>query len=235
MLAFFCVQAFSQTISPHIDSFLNSSEYNRIRNGSISGFSDVDFEHSSVFTGTSEGEYVVNIVLGSGGGFDGVIQAILLPSQYNNVLPGNEHYIMILYDYRAYDSSDKTGNIKLVDLNYDDWVPIEMTVASGVMTNLNTQFMPDSIVAKYSYLLKKKDLGNPIYNEETNKAHPCDTNGNGNVSFGECFTCLAGNCFGNQSCATLCGIINIAGQFLIGVQACTVSMAASCVWIAFWY
>ena len=242
MLVFFCIQAFSQSNDPLIDSFLNSSEYSRIRNGSISGFGDVDFENSSVFLGslgtTGNTENVVNIVIGSGGVFEGVIQAIRIPAELNNVLPGNEHYIMILYDYREYDTSDKTGDIKLVDLNYDDWVPLEMTVASGVITNLNTYFMPDSIVEKYSYLLKKKDLGNPIYSEENDyelKTHFCDQNGNGNVTFGECFRCMASACFGNQQCAILCGITNFAGQWLIGTQTCSVSIATSCVWISIWY
>lgn len=120
---FFCIDLFSQSNDPLIDSFLVSSEYNRIRNSSISEFGDADLERSNVFFGDMEGKIAINVILTKEGVFEGVVCAIPIPREYSNVLPSDEHYMMILYDYRNYDTSTKTGNIKLVDLNYDDWVP----------------------------------------------------------------------------------------------------------------
>jgi hypothetical protein len=206
----------------------------------MAGFGSANVDKSTVVSGTHEGELVINIPFSDNGSFKGVVQAIPLPASLSNVLPGNEHYLIVLLDYKAYDTISKTGNIKLRDLNYDGYVPVELSVINGTISNLTTLNMPEALKEKYSSLLKKKDLGNPIFQGGSEQAkattgHYCDTNGNGNVTFGECFSCLSVACAGNQQCAILCALVNVGGTWMIGLPACTASMAASCVWISIWY
>lgn len=245
IICFLCVviiisiKANSQKNNAQLNNFLSSPEYSRISNESVFGFGTIDFKNSNVISGENDSESLINIVYTKQGVFQGVVQAIPLPSKFSNVLPGDEHYLMVLYDYREYDTTTRTGKIKLVDLNYDNFTPLEMVVNNGTVVNLDIQNMPDVISSKYSYLLKKKDLGNPIYKSVSEKSiattHHCDANGNGNVTFGECFSCLSAACAGNQQCAILCAIVNAGGVWTVGVPACTTSMAASCVWIAIQY
>ena len=151
-------------------------------------------------------------------------------SQLNNFLSSPEYSRI---------SNESVFGFGAIDLNYDNFVPLEMVVNNGAVVNLDIQNMPDVIRSKYSYLLKKKDLGNPIYKSgsesRTTTTHHCDANGNGNVTFGECFSCYSAACANNQQCAILCAIVNTGGVWTVGIPACTASMAATCVWIAIRY
>lgn len=224
-----------------ISQFVNSSEYNRVINLYNGTLGQRDVEKSNVtYIDDNLAKPVINIVLSSNNTVKGVLKAIPVPERFDNVLPGNERYVMTLIDYRSYNAENLTGNIQVVDANYDNHVPLDILVESSIITSVSVNDLPEGILQKYSGLLKKRDLGNPIYDNPENQIegrHHCDLNGNGNVTWSECFTCMVRACSSNQQCAVLCGITNVVGSYVGsgGAGACTVSMAASCVYLSIVY
>lgn len=63
----------------------------------------------------------------------------------------------------------------------------------------------------------------------------CDGNGNGNVGFGECMSCMTSACSGDATCATFCAAVNVAGIKTSTGGQCTISMLAACAYIALAY
>ena len=223
-----------------INNFLSSNEYNRIINESATSLGELYLDSCNiVYVDKDETKPVINVPFGVNGIIKGIIEAVPIPNTYNNILPENAHYAMSLIDYREYDIEAKTGRIKITDLNYDGYTAIDALVSSGEITNLISNEMPEEISSKYSNLLKKADLGNALYSEDNMNViappHFCDQNRNGNVSFGECYSCMSSACNGQPNCAVLCAAINVAGLLSRRGGLCTISMGAACLYIAIRY
>ena len=228
----FCFNAFTQNkVDNLIGVFLNSSEYGRVI-GSFDDIGEVDFEKSTViYIDNDQNKPEINIFFKKNRVVSAVIKSIPLKSSLSNILPGNEKYVMCLIDYKGYHSDTKTGEIKIIDLNYDNHIFGNIYLNNSELVNLVVTDIPENILSKYSGLLKKKEMGAGIA-----ATHFCDLNQNGNVTFSECFTCMLRSCFNNQRCATLCGLTNLGGGIIGSVTStCTASMAASCVYIAIMY
>jgi hypothetical protein len=238
-LTLFLVDSFSQpSDSPNrlLTQFLGSPEYARIRGDHNTGYGEVDMVKSNIiYADDNVSKPVINVVFTSDRVVKGIIRAVPLLSHQDNVLPQNERYVMSLLDYRKYDLATKTGVIKVIDLNYDNHIPLDLSVGNSIVTNMVVTDLPESIITKYRYLLKKKDLGNPIYKNSQGRSDGryCDLNGNGNVTWTECYTCLARSCQSNQNCSFLCGFTNVVGGYTSnGVNTCSTAMSLSCIWIS---
>jgi hypothetical protein len=128
---------------------------------------------------------------------------------------------MLYRDLSGYDDNTKTGTIKVHDLNYDDYLAVEASVIEEKVVSLTTYPMPEYISRKYNITTDTKT-------EDAGK-HFCDKNHNGNVSFGECFSCLMDVCKADPDCNALCFLANMHKG------ACTTSMLISCAIIALIY
>ncbi len=230
-------EKFSSVEKKMLSEFLNSAEYDRVSNGTFKDLGQLDLSNSNIdYVENNQNKPVLNLVFMSSNKVKGFLQVIPIKKSIENVLPNNEHYAMLLVDYKKYDTDSKTGDIELVDLNYDNFLAASLKVTKANIESLNGYEMPTNIVKKYSTLKKKADLGNPIYNYSLPTApHPCDGNGNGNVGFGECMSCMTSACYGASTCAVFCAIVNVAGIGTSTGGQCTISMLAACTYIAIAY
>lgn len=219
-----------------LSDFLGSSEFSRVNNLAFVNAGNIDLNLSSIdYVDNNVAKPVLNLVYKANGNVVAFLQVIPIPKHIENVLPNNEHYAMLKVDYQSYNTITKTGEIKLVDLNYDNFLAGELKIDNSAIKEIKGNDMPFKLVAKYSSLKKKSDLGNPKYLVKSLKNHFCDANGNGNVGYGECMSCMTSACNGASTCAAFCAIINVAGiGTSIGGQ-CTLSMLAACTYIAIVY
>lgn len=196
-----------------IDVFLNSPEYNRVQR-KVSTLGSVNLELSRVsYKDNDVSKPILNIAITNQGVVKGIIEIIPLPSNSISVLPQNDKYVMQLIDYSNYDISIKTGVIKTFDLNYEEYLSAEININNSSIANFAAYPIPSDIAAR----------------------HPADTNGNGNVSFGECIGYMQAACNGSSSCSTMCWIMQVAGiGTSIGGQ-CAISMGAACVYLSIKY
>ena len=149
----------------------------------------------------------------------GEIEALKVRDGYDR-LPREGRYLQVYKDLEEYDVQDGKGTIRLYDLNYDDYLFAELVVREEKVHAYKTYSMPDDIAKKYGFVSEKTG-------EETGKPHPCDGNQNGNVSFGECMSCMLNACLSNSECRKLCRIT--------GIARCGSAFVISCTWIAIWY
>ncbi|MBI3138917.1 MAG: hypothetical protein HYZ15_10060 [Sphingobacteriales bacterium] len=144
----------------------------------------------------------------------GQIEAIKVREDYTG-LPKNGRYLMLYKNYLQYNTGTSTGTIRVYDLNYDEYLVGEAAVTNGTVNNYTPYPMPDNIAAKYNL---------------TGRApHPCDTNHNGNVTYGECFSCMLRSCMSDPECRFLCFLANLYRS------SCFNSMRVSCAILAIIY
>jgi hypothetical protein len=207
--------AFSQFDIPSslIADFANSNEYNRI-SLFTNTYGTADLSKSKVvYLDDAQTKPVINIVVMSNGSAKGIIEAIPLPSNAKTRLPNNDKYIMQYVDYSQFNLRTRSGGLKTFDLNYDNYQSTEILVNNSQISSFQKLPMP----------------------AETSLRHPADTNGNGNVSWGECMGYMQSACNGSTNCTIMCTLTNLGGiGTTIGGQ-CTISMAAACVYLSIAY
>lgn len=234
---------FTATEKIILSDFLSSLEYKKVLNETINKLGILDLNYSSIdYVEKNLNKPVISLVYSKEKMIKAIIHVIPINKELSNVLPNNEHYLMLLVDYKSYDTKKLTGDIKIFDLNYDNYLAGEINVKDGKILKLIGLKMPENINKKYIGLMKKNELGNPMYlnrkstfNESNAEKHFCDGNGNGNVGFGECMSCMTSACNGDATCATFCSIVNVAGIGTSTGGQCTISMLAACAYISIAY
>jgi hypothetical protein len=149
----------------------------------------------------------------------GEIEALKVRDGYDR-LPREGKYLQVYKDLEDYDDQDGKGTIRLYDLNYEDYLVAELEIQEEEVQAFKTYSMPADIAKKYGFVSDGKV-------EQPGKPHPCDGNQNGNVSFGECMSCMLNACLSNAECRKLCR--------LTGIARCGSAFVISCTWIAIWY
>ena len=147
----------------------------------------------------------------------GQIEAIKVRDDYQQ-LPRNARYLQIYKDLREYDLATKTGRLRVYDLNYDEYLAVDAQIRNENIESVNTYPMPAEVAERYGFN-RQENMGS--------KTHPCDGNGNGNVSFGECMSCMITACWANPNCKRMCK--------LIGLPRCGAAFVISCTYLAIAY
>lgn len=234
--ALVCISLFSnaQRDESLIQAFLNSTDYIGIQNF-ISPFGAVSVGESNVkYYEQDYSKPTLNIVIRNNASLTGIIEVLPIPARFDNVLPNNSHYAMQFVDYSNYNVLTKSGVIRTIDLNYDQYTSATLDVAQTSITRFTANTMPQEIKLKYSSLKKIGELNRGRSNTER-APHYCDLNGNGNVSFGECIGCMQSACNGSPTCSTMCWIVNVAGIGTSVGGQCTISMGAACIILSIMY
>jgi hypothetical protein len=239
----FMPSKFSNIEKEILKNFFTSNEYTRVTKETLQKIGKLDINLSSIeYVDNNKDKPVINLVFTNNNIIKSFLQVIPLKEKYINVLPNNERYLMLLIDYREYNTKSFTGNINLVDLNYDNFLAAKIEVDQKIIKQMNGYAFPENLKSKYSSLKKKYELGNPMYIQNKTsysislaEKHFCDGNGNGNVGFGECMSCMTSACSGDATCATFCAAVNVAGIKTSTGGQCTISMLAACAYIALAY
>jgi len=178
---------------------------------------------------------VLNILFIKDNKITGVIEAIKNPSK-NILLPNNEVYYMLLRDFTNFNTETKSGEIKLIDLNYDNHIfnAIEYKNSNTVKATYNE--LPNTIKAKYIAIAKHNKKYQTTESDQSAialQAVPCDENNNGNLGFSECYACFNRACGGDSFCYTMCyGIGDVAGWLITKVPHCQLSIAGACIYLS---
>ncbi|MBE2231068.1 MAG: hypothetical protein IAE96_10520 [Chitinophagaceae bacterium] len=204
-----------------IREFLASADFNRFRISSPFGRAgDPDPLHQYVkMTSTIENEvqgWVPVVHIGLTGLVNGrkklvgEIQAVKVKESYTK-LPQNGTYLLLYRDLTRYDLTTDNGEVRVYDLNYDSYLVGDALVKNGKVVTDHTYPMPPEVAGKYQLV---------------SRAHPCDANQNGNITFGECWRCFFNACKSDPECELLCKLINKRNMH------CTLSIGISCAIIA---
>lgn len=201
--------------SKPIEDFLASQEFQRLINDPMwSDIGNASLARSFIrYTDADNSRPSINIVFEKQGNISTVIESIFVPLD-SNIVPNQERYLMVLKQYIDFNFTSGTGIVKYYDLNYQNHHAGTITFAENAIIGWQTFAIPDGIMAQYSNLRKK--------------AHYCDRNKNGNVTFTECYSCMKNACDSGQQCQTLCDILGF-GTYCVG------TIGASCAIISiFW-
>lgn len=134
-------------------------------------------------------------------------------------LPNNDEYLINLVDKSKYDRINKIGKIEMYDVNYDNYKHSTIIAKNDKIVDWNSKGLSKNLRNKYSKIINPKKRLNLA------ARHLCDYNGNGNISFSECYSCIDNAIETNATSSTICW----AAQFW-GPRAswCGVSVAVSC-------
>lgn len=232
-------EKFSAAEQSMLKTFLESSDYINVYKTILYNYGSVDLEKSIIeYVDGDVKKPLLNLIFLDKNKILALVQVAIFPKDIKNVLPNNSHYAMLLVNYKEYDVLSKNGLIEAYDLNYDNYLSTTFNVENGNIKKSQSFDIPSKILVKYSTLKKKKELGNPIF-DNTLARKPaqyelCDANGNGNIGWGECMACMRKACYSSADCAGLCSLIDIGSAVMPGLPGgqCTLSMGASCIYIA---
>jgi hypothetical protein len=208
-----------------VSKFITSSTYNRIAN-QINTYGDVSQSEVTADSIVIDGKgtfHYFTIVIRKNGNINATLDVVDLHDSKN--LPYNDKYAMNLNDMSNFNTANLSGSIKLYDLNYDNFNHTEVKINSNKIEDIIYNRPSSEFLNKFSSLRLTK---NNILENFSNVSYgarrlPCDSNGNGNLSFFECYGCFKSaaeveNTFGNWWCD-----VPVAGW-----ASCWASISASC-------
>lgn len=135
-------------------------------------------------------------------------------------LPNGDKYALNYADLSDYNMEDLTGSIELYDLNYDNFLHTNMKTQKGCYTEVEGNGLSQELKNKYSYLANPNKINNLA------SRHLCDSNGNGNISFGECYGCITRAIKANSTSTAICDVYGAMGMPWWG--SCGASTAVAC-------
>ncbi|MCO6173519.1 hypothetical protein NHF50_00520 [Flavobacterium sp. NRK F10] len=173
--------------------FYNSETFNSTDFSKWFGISDFELTTSRIVYVKNDSGIdipVINIVLEDNAGkIIGMLEAI---SYINN--NGNTDFNILLRNYILFDFNNYTGNISLIDLNEDiDYL------SANIVNNEIIEIIPNI---------------NFVVNE-IGKTHPMDTDGDGNVTFSECYANANSACQTDPECYTMCYFVGDAVGWVV--------------------
>lgn len=228
-------------VDPLIMEFIQSKDY---QFNELLSCKSIDYDKSRVsYVDEDINKPVITLVFQKNGQIIGSIEAIK-NSNENIKLPNSGSFFMIYRDFEQLDFTEFNGEIELIDLNYDNYIIGNAELVSGRVTNSVYNPISQDLLGKYkdliidnrTYFESKKDL---VKTGETSKSQTlCDSNNNGDISFGECYRCFNTACQSQEMCYTMCYLIGDAAGWVISplsIPWCQTSIAASCIYISLAY
>lgn len=151
-------------------------------------------------------------------------------------LPNEDRYAMNFVDLRNFDITTKSGKAQMVDLNYDNFVHSYMTVSNNRITSWASTGLSHELKLKYKDLRKSREATDESAATRTHGGGTkaarkaiyalCDSNGNNDISFGECYKCAKDAIDSDGFSSFICDFPGI------GWFSCWGSTSAACVIIS---
>ncbi len=216
-----------------VTEYRNSSDF---KNNNLLKNTDFDFSKSEIiYIDNNINLPILKIPTFLNGNLVGVLDVIKNKNS-KIFLPNNNEYFVMYRDFSKFNFKNNSGQIIFKDLNYDNLTFNNITYNKGVYLKNYFTKTPISTLEKYNDVLYKNKLFlKTIKNNQLAKRLPCDGNGNGNLSFSECYSCFNSSCASSPDCYTLCyGIGDVLGWVspAPGLPMCQGSIAASCIYLA---
>ena len=208
-----------------VNKFLNSESYKRVSRdiNSYGTISAQDVTIDSIVVKDKGTFHYFTIAIKKNGVINATLDVVDLHDTED--LPYNDKYAMNLNDMSEFNTKTLSGKIKLYDLNYDKFNHTEINLLNNKIENVNYKRPSEKFLNKFASLRMKENNVQKNFAKVTYGAArvPCDKNGNGNLSFFECYGCFKSaieieDTFGNWWCD-----VPVAGW-----ASCWASTSASC-------
>lgn len=253
---FACKDNHEDLIDTKITEFINSKDF---QNLNLSKGLSINIEMSKVtFDQKNVNRPVIHLVLNKGEKIIAILDVIKNTNK-KIILPNNEKFFMLYRDVSAFDFKSLSGQIKLIDINYDQHIINTLEYIGSENVKSDFKSLDIKIMQKYSKVIESnyqyintKGLSskNDIENVQSSKKIAltggteknslkkvlCDGNHNGDLSFSECYACMNGSCASNSDCYTLCyGLGDVVMWVASGVPYCQTSIGISCIYLSIEY
>lgn len=141
----------------------------------------------------------------------------------NQFLPNEDEYVMNLIDKSNYNRDEKIGFIEMYDVNYDYYKHATILAENDSIVSWNATGLSEDLKIKYA------SIQNPMKQTNLKKRHLCDYNGNNNISWGECYSCMDNAISTNPTSTTICWYAQFFGP---RVSWCGLSVSIACAYIS---
>jgi hypothetical protein len=184
---------------PVISSFLKSKTFLGSKDkieiyGKIS-YNDIK---SKLISNGSDQISVLEIPILKGGKKVGIVEVVDLKT--TSFLPHGYSYALNFVNLVDFDLNTLTGNVEMIDLNYDNFSHSKIEISNNLIKSWKCQSPPVELIIKYQSIRKSNKL------KSLQSQNACDGNRNGNVSFMECYTCFSNAIDANGLSKFICDV-----------------------------
>ncbi|MCA6451190.1 MAG: hypothetical protein IM584_04230 [Chitinophagaceae bacterium] len=153
------------------------------------------------------------------------------------LLPNKDTYGMNFVDLNDFSMTTKSGKVQMIDLNYDNFLHTNVIVENNKIISWKSVGLSKDLLLKYKDLKKgqveefNKEIGTNSTDLKTKVVKAaiytlCDSDGNSNISFGECYKCAQDAIDSNGTSSFICDFPGI------GWFSCWGTSSAACLYIS---
>lgn len=179
---------------------------NGVANFEKSTFSLIDYENVKI-------EYL-QVPIVKNGVQIAKLEIVKMPN--SKYLPNNDEYALNYIDTSKLNVNTQSGIVKMYDLNYDNSLHTTINLNRGNLDVISVGISKE-VSEKYAKFRK------PNKSKSIAARHLCDGNGNGDISFGECYKCFQDAIDANGTSQAICDWTG---------PACKLSTTAACIYIS---
>jgi hypothetical protein len=207
---------------PVVLKFLSSETFARFKN-TIESKGKISYKEikSGILKYGNEEISVLGIPLFSKGKKVGIIEVIDLKS--SEYLPNGDSYALNLVDMTNFNLQTSTGRISMYDLNYDCFLHSKFEVKNNLIKSFTSNDLPIPLLNKYKRGSRLKGAPSP---DKDKHLPPFDDNGNGDISFTECYKGINEAIDRDGFSSFVCDVP------IAGWASCWASVSAACVYIS---
>lgn len=208
-----------KNLDPLASKFLKSTTFLSHKND-IAKYGTISYGEikSAVISIENENITVLSIPIKDGNITVGTVEAVDLKNTSH--LPNGDTYALNYINLTKFNSKTLTGQIEMVDLNFDNFVHSNINIEKNTIKSWKCSGLSEKLSKKYS------KYSNPNKKNTLAKRHLCDANNNGDVSFSECYKCVADAIDADGFSSWVCDF-PVAGWL-----SCWGSTTATCVYIS---
>jgi len=209
-------------MNPVVVEFINSKTFLRVKSD-IEAYGAINYKEimSGTVTYDTLKISVIGVPVFNNGKKTGILEVVDLKT--DKYLPHGDSYAMNFVNVRNFDLKTLTGELEMIDMNYENFIHSNFQIEQNSIISCKYHGLPTAQVERY------KQFNNPNKAKSLKSQQLCDSNGNGNVSFTECYKCLSDAIDANGFSKFICDTP------IAGWASCWASKSAACVYISAMY
>ncbi len=204
---------------PAIEKFLESSSFLRVKS-KITDYGSIYYNQiqSGIIKQGDIRISVIGVPVFRNGRKIGIVEIVDLET--DKFLPNGDSYAMNYQNLEDFNLKTLTGLIEMVDLNYSNAVHSRFAVENNRIKSFEHIQFPKELGEKYGRIKNSNKIKTLV------NTHACDGNGNGNVSFWECYGCITGAIEADGFSSWMCDVP------VAGWMSCWATTSAACVYLS---
>src|SRR5271170_7685189 len=144
----------SQSDDHIVQSFLQSQTFSRHREfiETLGSISYKDIKAATLNVNDKDSFNVLNIPINKNGRKVGYIEVVDLKN--TKYFPNNDTYALNYVDLKNFDTKSLTGNVEMIDLNYDNFVHSRISIENNNIIKWNSNGLSSELSLKYQTIKK---------------------------------------------------------------------------------